>query len=251
MDERILVKLGGSVITDKSATGVVNRDRLAFAARIIAERPGSVSLLVHGAGSCGHPQARAGGLDRGLDPARLRSVHDTHRAVSGLNAAVVSALRSEGVEAIGIHPLGMCTAEGGRIAGCEVGHIGLMIENGILPVLHGDVVMDRVRGASILSGDQLSVYLALKLGISRIGMATSVPGVMDGEKVIRRLDRSMVCGVPLGGSGTIDVTGGMRGKVAELIALADRGCESHIFHISRLADFLDGRDHGGTVVTGA
>jgi len=41
----------------------------------------------------------------------------------------------------------------------------------------------------------------------------------------------------------------MRGKINELLELAQKGIESNIFHVSRTGDFLDGRDHGGTVVT--
>lgn len=251
MDDRTLIKLGGSVITDKSGEGVVDRERLATAAREIGNRPGRAAVLVHGAGSCGHPQAQAAGLDRGLEPGRIHGIHHTHRAVSLLNDAVVAALRREGVEAIGIHPFGMCTAKDGRIASCETDQIDLMIDHGILPVLHGDVVMDRVRGATIISGDQLAGYLALELGLSRIGMATDVSGVMDGDRVIPRLDRSTARELTVGGSGHADVTGGMEGKITELLLLADRGCEPHIFHVSRLGAFLDGADHGGTVVTGS
>jgi isopentenyl phosphate kinase len=40
----------------------------------------------------------------------------------------------------------------------------------------------------------------------------------------------------------------MQEKVRELLTLAHQGTESHIFHVSRLADFLDNRDHGGTTV---
>jgi isopentenyl phosphate kinase len=46
------------------------------------------------------------------------------------------------------------------------------------------------------------------------------------------------------------VTGGMEGKVRELLMLARNGTSSVIFHVDRIGDFLDGRPHGGTVVRG-
>ncbi len=46
------------------------------------------------------------------------------------------------------------------------------------------------------------------------------------------------------------MTGGMRGKVEELLRLSAQGIESHIFHVSRIGAFLDGKDHGGTVIGG-
>jgi isopentenyl phosphate kinase len=45
-----------------------------------------------------------------------------------------------------------------------------------------------------------------------------------------------------------DVTGGMRGKMNELLGLAQAGIESEIFHVSRISDFLAGTSTGGTLV---
>jgi isopentenyl phosphate kinase len=123
-----------------------------------------------------------------------------------------------------------------------------MCERGIIPVLHGDVVMDRRRGASIVSGDQLVTYLAASLGVHRVGLATDVPGVLHQGTVLRRLTRRDSGSIRMQGSPHTDVTGGMEGKVAELKRLAEHGIESHIFHASRIRDFLAGTDHGGTTV---
>jgi isopentenyl phosphate kinase len=69
-----------------------------------------------------------------------------------------------------------------------------------------------------------------------------------GGKVVGRIDAASVRGLPLGGSGARDVTGGMRGKVEELLRLAAQGIEAHVFHVSRIGAFLDGKDHGGTII---
>jgi isopentenyl phosphate kinase len=153
-----------------------------------------------------------------------------------------------GLEAIGIHPLGSAVAEEGRLVSFDSLPLALMCERGIVPVLHGDVVMDRFRGASILSGDQLVSHLATNLGATRVGLATDVPGVLHDGVVIRRLARSSVGSYNPGRSAHPDVTGGMEGKVAELLLLAEHGIESHIFHVTRIRDFLAGSDHGGTTV---
>ena len=42
----------------------------------------------------------------------------------------------------------------------------------------------------------------------------------------------------------------MRGKVKELLDLAEGGIPSEIFHVSRIGDFLDAVPHGGTGVRG-
>ena len=118
-----------------------------------------------------------------------------------------------------------------------------------MPVLHGDVVMDRLRGSCIVSGDQLVTHLAAALKSRRVGLATDVPGVLANGSVVPRIDRSTVESLDVGWSGNTDVTGGMRGKLAELLALADAGIDSHIFHVSKIGRFLDGIEHGGTMIT--
>jgi isopentenyl phosphate kinase len=118
----------------------------------------------------------------------------------------------------------------------------------MVPVIHGDVVMDLSKGACIVSGDQLVRYLAVGLTISRVGLATDVPGVLDGEWVVPEITRDSMPTLRIGNSMHTDVTGGMRGKINELLELADAGVGSDIFHVSRVADFLAGAAHGGTIV---
>jgi isopentenyl phosphate kinase len=125
-----------------------------------------------------------------------------------------------------------------------------MLKLGMVPVLHGDVVMDLSKGACIISGDQLVRYLAVALQISRVGLATDVPGVLDGGSVVPEISRGTLQNLQIGSSAYTDVTGGMKGKIDELIGLADAGIGSDIFHVSRIADFLNGFPHGGTCVRG-
>jgi isopentenyl phosphate kinase len=248
MSEDIILKIGGSVITDKSGKGTIDHRRIAAIARDIAGAGKGSLLLIHGAGSCGHPQAQRYHLDQGLMSEYIEGVYETHAAVCALNKQMVQALRTEGVEAIGIHPLGSAVAEGGRLVIFDSPPLALMRDRGIVPVLHGDVVMDRMRGASIVSGDQLVSYLAADLGATRVGLATDVAGVLHKGEVIHRLSPSEAGSIQAGKSSHPDVTGGMQGKVAELLRLSEHGIESHIFHVSRIRDFLAGNDHGGTVV---
>jgi isopentenyl phosphate kinase len=248
MSEDTILKIGGSVLTDKSGDCTIDHRRLAAIAQDIAAAGTRSLLLIHGAGSCGHPQALRYHLDRGLVQEHIRGIYETHAAVCALNEEVICALRIEGVEAIGIHPLGNAVADGGRLVSFASLPLTLMRDWGIVPVLHGDVVMDCMRGVSIVSGDQLVSHLAANLGVTRVGLATDVPGVLNDGDVIPRLSSSSFPSFKAGRSSHADVTGGMQGKVAELLLLAEHGIESHIFHVSRIRDFLAGSDHGGTVV---
>lgn len=249
MSEACILKLGGSVITDKRADCAVNREELSRIASAIAAAPVTGGIVViHGAGSCGHPEARRYRLDIGAKEGETEGIFVTHRVVSGLNDEVVAALREKGVAAVGIHPLHAGIARDGRLVGFETRHLQEMLNLGMVPVIHGDVVMDLARGACIVSGDQLVRYLAAGLAIRRVGLATDVPGVLAGDRVVPKITRSTVQDLAIGTSTHTDVTGGMRGKIDELLGLADAGTGSDIFHVSRVGDFLAGKPHGGTMV---
>jgi isopentenyl phosphate kinase len=250
MSERLILKLGGSVITDKQADCAVNRRQLAVIASAIATAGTGGIVVIHGAGSCGHPEAKRYHLDKGAKPGETEGINVTHRAVSSLNSAVVDALREKGVAAVGVHPLHVGIADNGRLIGFETRHLETMLALGMVPVIHGDVVMDLSRGACIVSGDQLVRYLAVALKIDRVGLATDVPGVLDEGSVVPSITRKTVSSLRIGSSSHTDVTGGMRGKIDELLGLADAGIRSDIFFVSRIPDFLAGAGHGGTTVRG-
>ena len=100
MAETVILKLGGSVITDKSGNCSVDYERLDWIASEIAKRQADKKIIIiHGAGSCGHPEAKQHHLDKGLDANNISGIFITHKAVSALNDAVVNALRARGVEA--------------------------------------------------------------------------------------------------------------------------------------------------------
>jgi isopentenyl phosphate kinase len=250
MSERVLLKLGGSVITDKGADGIIRSEEIGHIAATIAWRKGISLVIVHGAGSCGHPEASRYKVSSGVSADNREGIFITHMAVRRLNDSIVMALRNAGVEAVGVQPLSACIADKGQVISCGYRQLECMLGLGIVPVLHGDMVMDCTSGACVVSGDQLVRVLSTSLGMQRIGLATDVPGVMHDGNVIPEITPVMVDTLTLGHSGHTDVTGGMRGKVKELCQLAEAGIPSDIFHVSRIGDFLDGIPHGGTRVRG-
>ena len=69
-----------------------------------------------------------------------------------------------GIEAVGIHPLSAFIADKGRLLSGEFNQLECMLGLGIVPVLHGDMVMDMTRGACVISGDQLVRVLSQHFG---------------------------------------------------------------------------------------
>lgn len=251
----VILKIGGSVITEKDSD-IPERAKTGDIYRLSHEiadfKSGSDSqlILVHGAGSFGHPQAMKYRLNEEFN---ALGTYLTHASVKKLNAIVVESLNNAGVPSLPVHPLNSCLLDNGKLVHFQLEQIKVMLERGIVPVLHGDVVMDREKGAAVLSGDRIIPHLALELRASKIGAGSNVDGVLDDSgNVIKKITPGSFVDMKMHikGSTSTDVTGGMLGKVSELLELANAGISSRIFNASRkgmVSRFLYG-DNVGTLI---
>lgn len=223
-----VLKIGGSILTDKSCLEAARPEEIRRVAEEIASTPSDL-ILVHGAGSFGHVPAKKYRLPQSFSPEGLRV---THQSVVRLNDMVVEALSQAGAEPMPVHPFSCTLLKDGRIENLTVEPLKEMIKNGLLPVLHGDVAMDTSKKAGIVSGDQLVPYLARALEAKIVAIGSNVDGVIFQGKPLEKITRDDLPAIDssLGGSSGVDVTGGMRGKLLELLELADEGIGSVIFN---------------------
>ena len=250
MTNVILLKIGGSVLTDKGRESTLREDNLRKVARQIADTKSSPLILVHGAGSFGHPQV-VKYLSKGFSGSGMWK---THCAVRSLNTAFIDALQSQSAAALPIHPLNSVTLDAGRITHFDTNALELMLNNNIIPVLHGDVVMDRLDGFNILSGDQIIAFLAQKIHPKKIGVGTDVDGIMYRDKKLTHLRPGELEKYRDGiiGSKSTDVTGGMLHKVVELLEIAKSGIQSEIFNATcdgNITKFLTSHQDVGTIIS--
>jgi len=262
-----VLKIGGSVLTEKdkvrkARTSAIKRISKEIALALAHGRGAGTGagakagattrkklILVHGAGSYGHPQARVYLESRDAKDALI-----THESAKELNRIVTSSLMESGVKIMPIHPLSGVVFRRGELKYKIKEQIELALKAGIVPVLHGDVIMDEKEGFRILSGDQLVVYAAKEFKASRVGVGTDVDGVLDDEgEVIRKIMPAEVDKVSLKGSEHVDVTGGMKEKVHLLAKLAsENNIPSVLFNASKESNvykFLtDDDDLFGTVI---
>ncbi|WP_144903288.1 isopentenyl phosphate kinase [Halobellus captivus] len=242
-----ILKLGGSVITDKETPETVDDDALGRAVDAVAESDVSGLVLVHGAGSFGHHYADKHGVtpsNGSRDAAGIWAIHDSMRR---LNDEVVRRLQEADVPALPVHPLSVGARDADSTLSLAADSTATMLAEGFVPVLHGDVIAQIDAGATIISGDELVAHLAREVDADRVGLCSTVPGVYDesGAVVPRITDLDDVADA-LGGAETTDVTGGMAAKVRALLEL---GAPASIFGPDVLDGFLAGHSVG-TVVDG-
>jgi len=238
----LIVKLGGSVITDKRRRFAVRRAAIQRLAKELVSVRGPL-VVVHGGGSFGHPLAAKYGLAEGYKSGRqLVGFSLTHRVMEKLNAHVVEALQREGVPVVALQPSACAVVRGGKLVSMELTPVRKMLELGLVPVLYGDVVPDLERGIGILSGDQLIVHLAKELGAERVILGVDVKGVCTADPKVRK-DAELVPVITpsnwgevkgsMGRVGASDVTGGMARKITELLELAKMGIEVEIVNAAK------------------
>ena len=240
----VVLKLGGSLITDKERRETLDGPALDAAADAVAAH-GERLVVVHGAGSFGHPYAddHGAGVDSGVRDAA--AVIDIHGAMKALNGFVLSRLHERDVPALPVHPLSVGDRDEAGELTLPLGQVRTMVGEGFVPVLHGDGVVHAGRGVTILSGDEVVVRLARALDAERVGLCSTVPGVLDdGGRVIPRIESFEEVESVLDDSDATDVTGGMAGKVRTLL---DLDAPAHVFGLDDLDAFLAG-DEAGTRV---
>jgi isopentenyl phosphate kinase len=255
-----VLKLGGSVVTDKNAVETVDAERLTRAAAAVGAvhgRDGSGAdadavpepaslVVVHGGGSFGHPNAERHGVTTSTGSHDATAVREIHGAMRELNRAVVGALADADVPAVPVAPL----STGFRVGGAfhqPADAVAALLAEGFVPVLHGDVVATAGEGVTVVSGDELVRELAAELDADRVGLCSDVPGVLDTEGgVVDRVTDFDDVADALGGSDATDVTGGMAAKVRTLL---DLDAPASVFDLDALDAFLQG-DAPGTLVDG-
>ncbi|QFU81080.1 isopentenyl phosphate kinase [Natronorubrum aibiense] len=242
----IVLKLGGSVITDKERPETLDGDSLKQATDAVASAlAGEKLVIVHGGGSFGHHNASEHGVSTTEGTHDAAALLDIHGAMKTLNQFVLSRLLERDVQAVPVHPLSTAHRDDSGDLELPTGQIETMLEEGFVPVLHGDVIAHAGAGATIVSGDELVVELARALEADRIGLCSTVPGVLDADDaVINRISAYGDVESVLGASDTTDVTGGMAAKVRALLALE---AEASIFGLEGLKSFLHGENAGTTI----
>ncbi|MBO58103.1 MAG: hypothetical protein CMA77_03800 [Euryarchaeota archaeon] len=237
VDELVVLKLGGGLITEKSELctlkpGVINK-----LAKLISKLTGSGYriILVHGAGSFGHLKAKKWNLHEGYiegfkpddnDEFSKQSevVESVRNDMMLLNERVVNSLQSFGIQTKSFPPHEWATGVGRNFSG----NISIFENNDeYIPVTFGDVVnCNDGTVFGILSGDDICYRIATEMGANHMifamggapGLMTKPPSMPD-SKLIRIWSGDM----EFDGEhvSNIDVTGGIYLKLdcAKLIAL--------------------------------
>lgn len=259
----VYIKLGGSLITDKHSERTPRRPVIRRLAREIVTCMGKLPqtnfLIGHGAGSFGHIQAHLYDTRAGVTSTRdWHGFATVAAAVADINNIVRNELLSAGVPVFNVHPSASAHCYDGKLIGFNFEPIQRAMDSGLTPLLHGDVAFDEIRGGTIISTEMIFSFLSANFPPKKVLLAGLAPGVLHSHPSGSVIPEITPHTFPdYAASATLsdapDVTGGMKGKVEEMLALVKLIPEAtvHIFSAQSegaLLHTLCGTESGGTVI---
>ncbi|PKO07028.1 MAG: hypothetical protein CVU41_03815 [Chloroflexi bacterium HGW-Chloroflexi-3] len=233
MNDLIMIKWGGSLITDKDKPCTPQLEIIQSLAKQIKKlheiKPGLKIILGHGSGSFGHAVASKYQTRNGVKTEDdWIGFSQVWHAARSLNVIVIQALHDQGLPAVTFSPSSFISSSNGK--GVEYFQFPLerALSSNILPVVHGDVIFDQLLGGTILSTEDIFLFLADYYQPQKILLAgiedyiwADFPEKKYPIKSITTVNFEDIKSV-IGKSSSVDVTGGMIEKVKIMIDLVKK-----------------------------
>ncbi|MHA1993128.1 MAG: isopentenyl phosphate kinase [Candidatus Hodarchaeales archaeon] len=266
MEIDLILKIGGSSISNKTLLAkalksqlpddveealMINKRNVDHIAAEIGELYSSgvkKMIILTGVGSPGHFVVLQHGIHKGNSGNinQHLGLVDAQIAVNRLRQALLKAFVENKIPVVQLYASSIFESNKMRIIRGDTSNFDRFIENGIVPVISGDVVPDLTMGYSVLSGDQILLDLVKKFSPRRIIFGSDVDGVFEEDpkvnlqaNLITKIPRSHIDEV-IDQVSTGDASGQMKGKLIEIRNLLDYGQKEIILlNITKQGRLLD------------
>ena len=215
----ILIKLGGSIITNKERPLSARRkviDNLAKSLKKIKEPV----IIVHGGGSYGHYWSVKYDMHTKERKYDLRGVAIVKNSMIELNKIILDSLIKNKLNPYCLPPTDFMI--GDKPITSKVKEIKKIAKSGLVPVTYGDALWFGQKKTYILSGDRIMTLLAKILKPRLVIFVLNEDGLysdLKSKKLIYELRGQR----PLISKNKMDVTGGMARKVEEASKISKMG----------------------------
>ena len=222
----ILLKLGGSLLTDKNKPFSIREDIVEGSVQQIVDAKEKV-VLIHGGGSFGHPLAKKYSIMNGIDssiPNQVLGLTETHQSMNKFNSHLVNSFLEKNYPALPIQTSSIFIKDSQEISTSSMEVVETALDLNILPILYGDIILDKQGSFSIISGDQIILELCKNLDryrISKVIFTMETDGIYVADKeggdnsiLVTECYSDQLENLNLANLGQkIDVTGGIKGKI--------------------------------------
>lgn len=184
MKSLYIIKIGGSILTDKSRTKSKFRTKnVSSVIKQIVEvkkKKDFDLILVHGAGAYPHFLTTKYRINDGfMDPNSAKGfVHIKNELFKLNNFFWDECIKAE-LNACAVQPSAVIFTENGQIKSFDTRLIDALLSMEIVPILMGDDSIDSKKGINVLSGDKIVAYLAKRYNAKTVIFVTDVDGIFD------------------------------------------------------------------------
>jgi isopentenyl phosphate kinase len=249
----IVIKLGGSVVTDKNTPFKVNDDLIDTISKEVYASNRHDIVLIHGGGSVGHYIAKKIGFEEGT-PSKPEALSYILLEMDKLTAKILSHLVENGNPTISLptHAIAKIRKDGSAELNMDAIKICLIGE--FMPLLKGDLVLSENGSHRIVSGDYLAAEISKQLSAEKLIMCIDQDGVVgpDGNLVeelsLAQPYQNLIWPDDIART---DVTGGMRAKLEALKEVVQLGIPVSLLcpaRRGRLLNAITGKPFRGTRV---
>ena len=233
------LKLGGSLITNKDVPYSARKQTIKRVgleiAKFWAQHPEHKILIGHGSGSFGHTSAAGFGTVNGVQtPSEWRGFQSVWWAAHQLNQIVCELLIEVGLPIISLPASSSLVAHNRSTVCWTTDPILKSIENGLIPLLFGDVIFDYEIGGTIFSTEELFSRLISTVKPDQILLAGIDAGVYQdypkNQKLISHITPQSFdkTSMRLENSSATDVTGGMASKIVGMLEIIKENPDTKI-----------------------
>ena len=245
----ILIKLGGSVITNKEKPLSVRRktiDNLVKSLKKINES----MIIVHGGGSYGHYWSVKYDMHTKEKKYDLRGVAIVKNSMVELNKIVLDSMLKNKLNPYCLPPTDFML--GNKPISRKVKEIEKIAKSGLIPVTYGDALWYGQKKTYILSGDKIMTHLA-KILKPRLSIFVLNEDGLYSDLKSKKLIYELRGKRPSISENKMDVTGGMTRKVEEASKISKMGMS--VFFVNgnkpdRIVKAVKNRKFEGTLFRG-
>jgi isopentenyl phosphate kinase len=258
MKDLVVIKFGGSSITKKEENKFeMNYELLNRAAGELARAIRSKNLqavLICGVGPFGHSNVKKYDINDGIRTEKhLEGVKKTNSDCDFVAREVAKALAKQGLKTRHIPGYDVCVQKAKKVESFDFKTYREALSQGFIPITTGVMVKDTLLNWSVMSGDAAIAQLARHLKPKMVLMGTDVDGIFTSDpkadkkaELIEKITKENVSQIlaKVGKSKSVDVTGGMKGKL-EKLAQQLSGVPAEIFNLftaGNLENALEGKE---------
>ncbi|WP_346898332.1 isopentenyl phosphate kinase [Clostridium sp. UBA7503] len=260
MENIVIIKLGGSLITKKNIPFCINEqhiDNVIKEIKQIYDNCNYKLIIGHGGGSFPHVYAEEYNINKGfVSENSYMGFCKVQNAARKLNSILLDKFIDAGLPVASFQLSDQCIQADSVIKSADMTTLYKMLDYNMIPLVYGDVALDVNKGCSVISTEEIFRFICKDIEcrkefsyykVNKIILCGVVEGVLTADPNYKK-DATLIPVVDASNYGNIgnclskaygfDVTGGMKHKVDTMIKI-NNGADIRIIDGSHYGNLIN------------